>query len=77
MNSDPEVFEKTTKTIKQTISRKKAENGMLDLSFPAIKPNITKEKAVNKINSLYLRAICPDDHFIQEPLASVIQHEAR
>ena len=50
---------------------------MLDLSFPAIKPNITKEKAVNKINSLYLRAIYPDDHFIQEPLASVIQHEAR
>ena len=39
--------------------------------------NITKEKAVNKINSLYLRAIYPDDHFIQEPLASVIQHEAR
>ena len=38
---------------------------------------MTKAKAVVKINNLYVRVIPCDDHFIQEPLASVAKYEAR
>ena len=50
---------------------------MLEPLLPEMNPMMTKAKAVAKINNLYVRVIDWDDHFIQEPLASVSQYEAR
>ncbi len=50
---------------------------MLEPLLPEMNPMMTKAKAVAKINNLYVRVIDWDDHFIQEPLASVLQYEAR
>ena len=53
------------------IAKKTPENGILEPLLPARKPMITRTKAVDKINNLYARIMHLDDHFIQEPLASV------
>ena len=53
------------------MARKTPENGILEPLLPARKPMMTKTRAVDKINNLYARIMHLDDHFIQEPLASV------
>ena len=53
------------------IAKKTPENGTLEPLLPARKPIITRPRAVDKINNLYARIMHLDDHFIQEPLASV------
>ena len=59
------------------IAKKTPENGILEPLLPARKPMITRTRAVDKINNLYARIMHLDDHFIQEPLASVSHYEAR
>ena len=70
-------FQKITRISNKIRAKKKAENGMLEPLLPEMNPMMTKAKAVAKINNLYVRVIDWDDHFIQEPLASVLQYEAR
>ena len=53
------------------IAKKTPEKGILEPVLPARKPMMTKTRAVDKINNLYARIMHLDDHFIQEPLASV------
>ena len=53
------------------IAKKNPENGILEPLLPANNPMITKTRAVDNINNLYARIMHLDDHFIQEPLASV------
>ena len=59
------------------IAKNTPENGILEPLLPARIPMITKTRAVDKINNLYARIMHLDDHFIQEPLASVSHYEAR
>ena len=64
-------FQNNTSINMNIIAKKTPENGMLEPLFPARKPMMTKIRAVDKINNLYARIMHLDDHFIQEPLASV------
>ena len=61
-------------TIKNT--RKMVENEATVPLLSVINPNMTKPNADIKISSFVIRTMISDNHFIQEPLATVLNHEA-
>ena len=62
-------------TIKNT--RKMVENEATVPLLSVIKPNMIKPSAEIKITSFVIRTMISHNHFIQEPLATVLNHEAR